>query len=148
MASHVLTFEDKVVLNSDYIEAGELANEIGKTYQKRLDNAISDAKAFNLDKVYFIVQTEKDPSKPTDIHLRIGITDKFFNKLVESTDFWEYDYKLNKKRLVWSVPHRIDMRNFLRAEHKYSKEIIHWIKEYLKQNPELNLNDSSRVILP
>ena len=139
--------EEKVVVNSDWVEAGELANEIGKVYMKDLDSAIEDGKEFRMDKLYFIVQTEKNPTDLTKIEIRIGITDKLFNKMFESTDFWEYDYRTNKRELLWSVPHRIDMKNFLRAEHKYSKDIIKWIKEYLKTNPDIDLLDKTRVVL-
>lgn len=143
----VVTKTREIRINSDRIEAGELANEIGKFYISDLDAAIEDSRHLKFDVLYFIVQTEKDPTNLNNIEIRIGITNKCLNYLRESTDLWEYDYKTNKKRLVWSVPHRIDMKNFLRAEHKYSKDLIKWIKEYLKQHPEVNLNDKSRVIL-
>lgn len=147
----VKTTKRKVVVNSDWTEAGDLANEIGKIYMQDLNSAIDDAKSlkahFNNNKLFFIVQTEKDPLNLQNIEIRIGITDKLFNKLFESTDFWEYDYKSNKLNLLWSVPSRIDMKNFLRSPEKYSKEIIGWIRQYLKENPDINLNDKRSVIL-
>lgn len=145
---NVVTKKREIQINSDYIEAGELANEIGKIYMQDLDSAINDSRKLDIDKLYFIVQTEKDPTNLYNIEIRIGITNKYFDKLFESTDFWEYDYKREKKRLIWSIPHRIDMKNFLRAPHKYSKDIIQWIKDYLKQHPEINLQDKTQVILP
>ena len=143
----VKTKERKLKITSDYIEAGELANEIGKFYIADLDSAIEDGKEINVSKLYFIVQTEKDPTDLTKIEIRIGITNNNLKYLKESTDFWEYDYNKNEKKLLWSVPHRIDMKNFLRAKNKYSKEMIYWIEEYLKQNPEINLKDKASIIL-
>lgn len=137
----------EIQITSDRIEAGELANEIGKFYMKDLDSAIESHKKFKRKKLYFVVQTEKDPTKLTDIHIRIGIVDIPFPELKESTDFWEYDYINDKKKLLWSVPHRTDMKNFLRSPDKYNKEFIDWIKLFLKQHPEINLKDKSRVIL-
>jgi hypothetical protein len=143
----VKTSEEKLVVNTDYVEAGELANEIGKIYMKKLDDAIQDGKELGLDKVYFIIQTEKDPSNLSHIEIRIGITDKYFEKMFESTDFWEYDYRTNKKSILWTVPSRIDMKNFLRSPEKYSKDLIKWIKIYLAQNPDINLHDKRSLIL-
>ena len=147
MATEVKITQDEVRIDSDWIEAGDLANEIGKLYIKGLDSAIKDGAQKGMDVLYFIVKTEKDPTDLKRIEITIAITDKLFNKMFESMDFWEYNYKTEKKRLLWSVPHRIDMKNFLRAEHKYSKDLIRWIRAYLKQNPTINLEDKSCVIM-
>jgi hypothetical protein len=141
------TYEDKVRIDSDYIEAGELANEIGKIYQKRLDEFIHQEARFKKEKLYFVVQTEKDPSDLSKVVIRMASTDKYFPELKESTDFWSYDYASNKKEVEWSVPSRIDMKNFLRAEHKYHKDTIKWIKKFLEQHPEVNLKDKSAKII-
>jgi len=134
-------------VNDRWIEAGDLANEIGKIYIQDLDSAIEDGRKYNKKILYFVIMTEKNPTDLQEINIKIGITDKFFPELKESMDFWKYDYKTEEKTLLWSVPSRIDMKNFLRAEHRYSKDIIKWIKKFLKQHPEIDLKDSSAVRL-
>lgn len=155
----IITKKREVVVNNDWTEAGDLANEIGKIYMQDLNEFIERSrkhdrtKLYNEcaidhpDKFYFIVKIEKDPTNLKNIEIRMALVGAKFKNMFESTDFWEYDYRKEKRTLLWSVPSRIDMKNFLRAEHKYSKDLIRWIKLYLKDNPEINLNDKSRVIL-
>lgn len=137
----------KLNITSDYIEAGELANEIGKFYMEDLKTAFENGRKHKKDKLYFIIKTEKDPSDHLKVYIRIGITDKKLEYLQESIDLWEYDYINDKQKLLWSIPHRTDMKNFLAHPEKYTKEIIGWIRKFLDQNPNINLKDKSGIIL-
>ena len=124
----------KMQVPYDYVEAGDLSNEIGKFYMKDLESSVQRHAYLNLPNLYFIIKIKKDPTNTKKIVITIGITNKCLNFLQESTDLWEYDYKLEKLRLIWSVPHRTEMKNFLKSPEKYNKKLIKWIKAFLKHN--------------
>jgi len=130
----------------DAIAAGDLANHIGGYFMEDLQKAIDNHRKYEKPILYFVCQIRKDPTDTTKINLTIAAMDKRIKYLRESTDLWQYDYKNEKLELLWSIPHRTEMKNFLRNPDKYSKDLIKWIKKYLKQE-KINLNDSSSQVI-
>jgi len=126
------------------IEAGELANEAGKSYMKGLWKAIQDHEKFRKPTLWFIVKIEKEMGSDRIINITIGVIDKPLIYLRDSTDLWKYSYITEKLYLEWSLPHKIEMKNFLRAQEKYDSNLIKWIREYIAQE-KTNLNDPSSI---
>lgn len=140
--------KNKYFINTNDIEiaSGDLANEIGKKLMQRLEHSIKFHRDFQLDRIYFITMIKKDPTNLKEINIYIKASRQPLRILRESVDLWEYDYREEKLNLIWSLPHRTEMKNFLRSPEKYNKDLISWIKAYVKQE-NINLNDpSSRVI--
>jgi len=148
MAVKSKVFQSQVqIKTSDHdIAAGDLSSEIGKTYMKRLWHLIDFHEGFKKEKVYFLSTIRKNPKNLQEINININAMAKPLTYLRESMDLWEYDYKKEKLNLFWSLPHRIEMKNFLRTPEKYSKDIIKWIRMYLKQE-KLDLNDNSSQVI-
>ena len=143
---NIISSKDEIKISDFDIAAGDLSNEIGKKFMKKLWHSIEFHSAFELDKIYFLTSIRKNPAKTSEIRITIkALREKLFF-LRESMDHWEYDYLDNKLKLLWSIPHRTQMKNFLRAPEKYSKDIIKWIKQYIKQN-DINLDDDSCQII-
>jgi len=140
------TQEDYVKQLYNPIEAGELANEAGKSYIKQLNKSIENNVKLGLDKIFIIVITKKDPKVNRMIKITFGICDKPLKFKRENADLWEYNYKTSKLKLHWSLPHRTEMKNFLRSPEKYDKEIIKWIREYVAQE-NIDLTDKSSQIV-
>jgi len=134
------------ISNDEVVEAGDLANVIGKYCLEDLEIAVEDHRKYGIDKLYFICQLRKDPRDTNKLKMTIGVTDIKLRLLKESTDFWEYDYLKEKLTLLWSIPHRIEMKNFLKSPEKYSKDLIRWINEYIKQE-KINLKDESAQVI-
>ena len=123
----------------DYVEAGDLANEIGKFYMEDLLSAIENHRQYLKLELYFLVSTKKDPANVKKVHINISVSNVRINRMLESCDYWSYDYKTESRKLLWSIPHRTDMKNFLRAPEKYSKDLIKWIRQYIDEE-NINLN--------
>jgi len=142
----IIVTKDKIETSDLYIEAGDLSNEIGKRFMKRLWSSIEFHSKFGLDKIYFLSMIRKNPSNLEEINVTIKALKAPLTYPRESMDHWEYDYRSEKLTLLWSLPHRTEMKNFLRAPEKYNKDLIKWIKQYIK-NEGINLkDDSSKVI--
>jgi len=132
---------------SDYhVAAGDLSNEIGKFFMEKLWNQIEFHRDFNLDKIYFVTMFKKNPTNTNEVNLYLKALRVPLYYLRESTDLWEYDYQKDELKLLWSLPHRTEMKNFLRDPEKYNKDLIRWINKYIKQE-NINLNDSSAQML-
>lgn len=132
---------------SDYIiEAGDLANEVGKKLMKDLYASIERHASLNIPKLYFLTSIKKDPTNLQQIHLYIKVMSRQLHYLRENFSLWEFDYGNEKLKLLWSIPHRTEMKNFLREPSKYSPDLIKWIKMYLKQE-KINLHDKSCKII-
>lgn len=132
--------------NDLYVETNDLTTEIGKYYLERLWKNIELHEVMGLKKIYFIVKSEKNPLMPNQLVIRICAIKHPLHFMREQMDHWEYDYVKNKLKILWSVPHRVEMKNFLRAPEKYNPDIIKWIKQYLHQE-KINLNDSSSIVI-
>jgi len=140
------TKEEHLKLLDNPIAAGDLANEAGKSYMKGLFKAIDNHAKYNRKKLWIMVKIEKEMWDKRAIKISFGVMDKPLTFMRESMDLWEYDYTEDKLKLCWSLPHRVEMKNFLRAPEKYSKDLIKWINLYLKQE-NLDLEDSSSIKL-
>jgi hypothetical protein len=128
------------------ITAGDLADAVGKIYMKDLWEAIERNAKLGKKRLFFLTMIRKNPTKLTEINVYILPFEEFSHKMRESTDLWEYDYEKEKLQLIWTIPHRTEMKNFLRAPEKYSKDLIKWIREYLRQE-NINLQDSSAQVI-
>lgn len=128
------------------IEAGDLTNECGKSYMNGLWKAIVDHRVMRLPIIWFIVIVKKDMKDDRIIRITIKAHRKPLKYLHEGVDLWEYDYLQDKLDLVWSLPHRTEMNNFIRNPDKYDKRLIGWIKDFIKQD-KINLKDPSAVKL-
>jgi hypothetical protein len=132
---------------ADYdITAGDLADAVGKIYMKDLWESIERNRKLEEKRIFFLTMIRKNPTKLTEIIVYILPFEDFSHKMRESTDLWEYDYEKEKLQLIWSVPHRTEMKNFLRSPEKYSKDLIKWIRQYLHQE-NINLQDSSAQVI-
>jgi hypothetical protein len=132
---------------ADYdITAGDLADAVGKIYMKDLWESIERNRKLEKKRLFFLTMIRKNPTKLTEIIVYILPFEDFSHKMRESTDLWEYDYEKEKLQLIWSVPHRTEMKNFLRSPEKYSKDLIKWIRQYLHQE-NINLQDSSAQVI-
>lgn len=128
------------------ITAGDLANEVGKIYMKDLWEAIERNAKLGNKKLFFLTMIRKNPTKLTEINVYIFPFVQYSEKLRESSDLWQYDYEKEKLQLIWSIPHRTEMKNFLRSPEKYNKDLIKWIRQYLHQE-NINLQDSSAQVI-
>jgi len=140
------TREEHAKLCENPIAAGDLANEAGKSYMKGLFKAIDNHEKYKKNKLWIMVKIDKERWDRRAIKISYGVMDKPLEYMRESMDLWEYDYVNGKLKLLWSIPHRVEMKNILRAPEKYSKDLVKWIKVYLKQE-NLDLNDSSSIKL-
>lgn len=131
----------------EIITAGDLANEMGKSYMAGLRKAIEDHRGYNIRNLWFIVKTEKNPSNIQKVHITYGILSEPLKFMRESMDMWKYDYLKDDLTLVWSLPHRTEMNNFLTHPEKYNKDLIYWIKRYLRQE-KVNLKDKTKKFIP
>jgi len=120
-------------VNDLEIECGDLAREIGKFYMDDLRKSIQTARKFGLEKVWFAVNFRKNPLDHSKMHLKIGIIGQPLTKLRESFDLWEFDYHKEELTPLWSLPHRYEMKTYLKEPEKYSPELIKWIRQYLAQ---------------
>jgi len=136
--------EDKIHAPAFNIAAGDLANEMGKVYSKRVIEAIEDHAQFNLDIIYILVETKRHSSNWKEVQLIITVfpKDKKLNRMYESMDYFEYNYKTDKLILLWSIPERGAMKTFLRNPDKYSPYLLAWIRQYIKEN-NLDLNQQA-----
>lgn len=129
----VNTSTSQININDNYIEAWDLAAEIQKKYEVSLNKAFQDGSKLKKNKLYFIVMVKKNAVDKKKIHIKIGIIDKKLSKLYESTDFWSYDYLKNKPALLWSVPHKSAMKNYLKEPDNYDKSLIMWLRQFIAQ---------------
>ena len=120
-------------VNELEIECGDLAREIGKFYMADLRKAIQSARKYGLEKVWFAVNFRKNPIDHRKMHLKIGILDRPLTKLRESFDLWVFDYHKEELTPLWSLPHRYEMKTYLKAPENYSPELIKWIRQFVKQ---------------
>jgi len=135
-------------ITDPYVECGDLAKEIGKHYMTDLMKAIEEGSKFNREKLWFICVFKKNPFQKEKMHLKIGISDFPIKKMRESMDLWEYNYKTNELTAIWSLPHRFEMKNYLRTPELYDKKLIHWINQYLKQeNIDIKTIIGNRLII-
>jgi hypothetical protein len=144
--NQVIETRENIRSNDVYVEAGDLANEVGKRYMKQLWKSIERHSSLNEPILYFISMIKKNPKNSTEILLYIMPCKNKFKLLRESCDHWQYDYKKNELTLLWSIPHRTEMKNFLRAPEKYNKDIIRWINDYIAQE-HIDLNDDSSSVI-
>ncbi len=112
------------------VESGELANEFWKSYEKELQKAIEDHRKFKFEKLWFPVMIKKSIANSRIISIVVGVSPDPIS-LRPDLDLWEYDYLREKLNLVYSLPHVLEMKNFLRSEEKYSKKLIEDIRNYL-----------------
>lgn len=140
------TREEHLKLLENPIAAGDLANEAGKSYMKGLFSAIDNHEKYKKKKLWVAVKIEKERWDKRVIKIAYGVMDKPLTYMRESMDLWEYDYLHGKLKLLWSLPHRVEMKNFLLSPEKYSKDLIRWINLYIKQE-NLDLMDSSSIKL-
>ena len=140
--------EKRETINIDHydIAAGDLANEIGKKLMRDLEESIEKHAVLRKEKLWFLTSIRKNPANTREIHMFIHPSFVELKIKREQMDLWEYDYLKNKLSVVWSVPHRTEMKNFLRSPEKYNKDLIKWITEYLDQE-KINLNDSSAQVI-
>jgi len=146
MTNKIIETIEKIKIDDPYVEAGDLTNEIGKIYMKRLNASIRRNASKKLDKLYFVVSTKKDPTDMNKIHIFIYNLLEPLKKKYESMDLWEYDYKKEKLTPLWSLPDRSMMKNFLRSPEKYNKDLVRWIKEFVAQE-NIDLNDPTAKVL-
>ena len=142
--TEALVTKRTIGINDTFVEAGDLAREIGKFYMQDLEKAVANHRKFKIDKLYFIVRFKKNPENPQEVHIQIGITERRIYKYFHSMDLWEYDYTKDELKLLWTLPHPAEMESFLSDPDKYDKNLIHWIKCYLEQDKK-NLKDPNKV---
>jgi hypothetical protein len=128
------------------VSAGDLTSETGKSYMKGLFKCIDEHSKLKKDRLWFLVKINKEQTNQRIIKITYGVVDKPLHYLRENMDMWEYNYKKESLQLKWSIPHRVEMKNFLRSPEKYSAELIRWIKKYIKQE-KINLEDKSAVAI-
>jgi len=124
---------DKLYTNDIIVESGELADEIGKHYQKSLEESFEYHAQFKKDKIYFLVTTKKDSKDTHKITINVVAMEQRPPLLIEGVDLWEYDYIAGKSKLLWVVPALASMKGFLTNEATHDKNIIKWIRDFLKQ---------------
>lgn len=144
--SIVIEKKEKISVPNYEITAGDLADAVGKIYMKDLWKAIERNAKQKRKVIYYLTTVRKDPSDLTKILIYIWPFSEPIRYLRESMDLWKFDYEKEELKLVWSVPHRAEMKNFLRSPELYSKELINWIKQYLKQE-NINLEDSTAQVI-
>jgi len=115
------------------IAAGDLANEAGKSYMRALNESIDRHRKFKRHKLYFRVIIKKNSFNDRVINITTGVTEDWSGVLDADSDLWIYDYDKEELRLLYSLPNRLEMKNFLRDPDTYSKEFIQYIRTYLKQ---------------
>jgi len=140
--------EEKVVFRSSSpVEAGDLTNEIGKKcYMKGLWECIHDHQKYKRTILWFVVHTKKDIVDRNTTKITIAAVGKPLKLYHQNVDLWRYNYLSEELDLLWSLPHRTDMMNFLRSPEKYDKKLIRWINAYIKQD-NINLDDKNKIIL-
>ena len=131
------THEQHVKESFTPIESGDLVSEAGKSYMTGLMEAIKNHKKFNIPKLWFMVKIEKESFNTRVIKISIGAMSAPFRYLHDGIDLWSYDYRKDERKLEWSLPHRLEMKNFLRSPEKYDKDLVHWIRQYMKQEGEV-----------
>lgn len=127
------TTRDYIGTNDLNVEAGDMVNEMGKVYTGKVKEAIESHRLSGLSKIFILVESKKHSSNWNEIHLNITVFPRRFSKMYESMDYFEYDYKEDKLKLLWSVPEMGAMKMYLRDPEKYNPKFIEWIKRYLKQ---------------
>jgi hypothetical protein len=128
------------------ITAGELADEVGKVYMDDLWKAIERNVKLKKKVIYYLTTVRKDPKELTKIIIYIMPFERPIVYKRESMDLWKFDYEKEELKLIWSVPHRAEMKTFLRAPELYHKDLIKWIREYLDQE-NINLNDKTAQVI-
>lgn len=126
--------EEHIRIDDYSIEAGDLTAAISDKYRLNLWQAIEDGVKFQKPILYFIVMVKKDALVKQKMHIKLTISDKPLpNKMYESTDYWQYDYKKEELKLKWSIPHKSKFAMYLKDESKYDPLLIEWIKRFVKQ---------------
>lgn len=125
---------------------GDLVNEIGKDYMGGLHQAVESNRCMNKPVLWFLIRINKDILDSHKVTIAVAAIEKPFSYYHENLDVWKYDYEKEKLELVYSLPHRTEMKNFLREPKKYSKDLVKWCKEYLAQD-KVDINDPSSLIL-
>lgn len=144
--SIVISKKEEISVPNYEITAGDLADAVGKIYMKDLWKAIERNSKQKQKEIYYLTTVRKDPKDLTKILIYIW---PFLRPIIykrESMDLWKFDYEKEELKLIWSVPHRAEMKTFLRAPELYSKELIQWIREYLDQE-NLDLNDKTERVI-
>lgn len=144
--SIVISKKEEISVPNYEITAGDLADAVGKIYMKDLWKAIERNSKQKQKEIYYLTTVRKDPKELTKILIYIW---PFLRPIIykrESMDLWKFDYEKEELKLIWSVPHRAEMKTFLRAPELYSKELIQWIREYLDQE-NLDLNDKTGQVI-
>lgn len=144
--SIVISKKEEISVPKYEITAGDLADAVGKIYMKDLWKAIERNSKQKQKEIYYLTTVRKDPKELTKILIYIW---PFLRPIIykrESMDLWKFDYEKEELKLIWSVPHRAEMKTFLRAPELYSKELIQWIREYLDQE-NLDLNDKTAQVI-
>ena len=116
------------------IEAGDLVREIGnKTYLPDLYKVIESHRRFNKSSLRFIVLIKKESASLRVVEIKIVATDRKFNYLHHDMDVWEYDYRKEKLKFLWSLPHISEFEDFLADPDQFDPKVISDIKKYMKQ---------------
>lgn len=144
--SIVIEKKEKISVPNYEITAGDLADAVGKIYMKDLWKAIERNSKQKQKQIYFLTTVRKDPKDLTKILIYIWPFLHSINYLRESMDLWKFDYEKEELKLIWSVPHRAEMKTFLRSPDLYSKDLIKWIKQYLDQE-NIDLSDSTAQVI-
>lgn len=118
-------------MQSDPIEAYELAHEGGKSYMNALIDVVEDHRN-KIDKYYIQVIS----TKPLEYRNR-AVYFRFFARqtaplMEDDCDCWFVDNKKDILRLEWSLPHWSDFDLFLEDPEQFDPKIIKWIKIYKK----------------
>jgi len=117
---------------SSPVQAGDLTNEISKSYNKALNETIEKHRDW-ADEYYIQVIPKKEMYAPTrTIYFRF-FARKTEPLLEDDMDVWYINNKTGKSQLHWSLPHWSEMDMFLINKHKYDPKFIHWIEKYKEQ---------------
>lgn len=113
-------------------ESGELVEAFAPSYMTGIWDTIRDH-AYLQDKFYIQVVSKHIPMA-ANRGLHLTFIARLSAPLPEPTqDLWSYNPKINNLKLEWTLPHKLEMKNFLRAPEKYSPKLINDINAYLKR---------------
>lgn len=139
--------QDEMNISDSVVEAGDLAREISKYYHSSLMKSINEHRKFNREKLYFFVRIARNPYNKNEFHLKIAVHDQRINKLIENSDYFSYNYKNEKLKALWAIPHKNMMKNYLNEPEKYNRLVIESIRKFLKQeNLDLDKLRRTRIL--
>ena len=133
MAKDIKVKESSITIGNTIVEAGDLAKEVGKLYIQDLNAAIEDGRKHNRTELSFLVHSKKDTFNKNKINITIGVCDVLLSRMRQLTDYYIYNYDKEELKLIWTLPHKTEMKRFMREPEKYPQLIIQSIRQYLKQ---------------